>query len=125
MTVFGCVSFEAMDASRKKRVELGIVVAGVVRVQHLERDQATERLLLGAVDLAHAAARDDADDSIAVIDDAADQRIGALVADARNRERRIARVIHGKPLAWRARLPASNALRGWRLHGPPSQLRAS
>ena len=40
-------------------VELGIVLAGVVRVQHLDRADAAERRLLGAVDLAHPAACDE------------------------------------------------------------------
>ena len=62
-------------------VKLGVVLARVVRVQDLERADAPERRLLGAVDLAHAAARDERGDLEAVVDDAADQRVrdpGAL-----------------------------------------------
>ena len=40
-------------------VELGVVLAVVVRGEHLERADAAERRLLGAVDLAHAAAGDE------------------------------------------------------------------
>ena len=57
-------------------MELGVGVAVVVRVQDLDRARATERRLLGLVDLAHAAARDEADDPEAVGDDAPDQGVG-------------------------------------------------
>ena len=62
-------------------VELRVLLARVVRVQHLERADAPERRLLRAIHLAHAAAGDQRADPEPVVDDAANQRVrdpGAL-----------------------------------------------
>ena len=57
-------------------MELGVVLARVVRVQHLERADAAEGRLLGPVDLAHPAAGDKRHDLKALVDDTADERVG-------------------------------------------------
>jgi hypothetical protein len=56
-------------------VKLRIGVAVVVRVQHLDGAEAPERRLLGPVDLAHAAARDERRDPEALRDDATEQGV--------------------------------------------------
>ena len=57
-------------------VKLGIVLAGIVRIEHFDRACASERRLLGAIDLPHASTCNESHDLEAVADEAADERVG-------------------------------------------------
>ena len=66
-TMFGCCRPAALDASRRKRSTNSLVL-GEVAVQQLERDMAAELLVLGQVDVGHAAGAEPLEDAVAAVD---------------------------------------------------------
>ena len=68
----------ARRAGLGDEADRGALVAEQVRVDDLDRDRAAERLLLGAVDAAHAADADELEDHVAAGERGADQRVVGL-----------------------------------------------